>query len=860
MAGSDGAAPEPGAELLPLSLSRPQEALARAAGVLATSSDPAVLSYARQTVGIVLRDRGDLAPAVAELRTALRLARSAGRPDRLADVRATLGAALVMDGRTRRGLVELDAAAASTDGVLRSRVLMRRAYALSLLGRHDEALEDIRRALPAIRRSGDRVWEARTLNNRAEVHLAVGAVGRAERDVEAAQVLFRTAGQELEEVHTVHNRGLVVFRRGDMPATFALLHEAARRYDALGVQQPELAIDRCVAFLSAGLTGEAVEVVRRALADHPGQPTQRAELELMAAQAALADGDPAGAREHARSAGRSFRRQQRPWWELQAELAAVRARFADGSCGLHEAASVGERLAELRSDDAPLAFLLAGRIAAEQELDSSLEHFARAAAGRRRGPALVRGTAWLAEALRCVVVGDERSTLRACARGLDALDEHQASLGSTELRALATEHGRELAHIALTVASRRDARTLLRWSERSRATALTLPPVRAPTDTRLAADLAALRDQVRRIDQNRRTGASTAALERDRTRLERTIRTQRLQASGGGRATERLDLGRLLDTLGDTTLVELVPVDGTLLAVVARQGRVRRVVVGPVAEAARTVELARFSLRRAARGRPADLGSVGALLQSALLGPVARMLPDGPVVVSPPGRLQAAPWGLLPDLGRRPVSQTPSAALWLRSVDEVRAARASAGRDVLVGGPGLPAGGVELVELARRRPGAVVLGGGTATVDRALGAMDGAALVHVVAHGEFRRDNPMFSSLLLDDGPLTVHDLERLQVAPKRLILSACDSGVMAPVGADELIGLSAALLALGTVGVISSVAEVNDEATRTFMGELHGELLRSGTVAEAVLAARLAAGRDPVSVATAASFVAFGT
>jgi hypothetical protein len=642
-----------------------------------------------------------------------------------------------------------------------------------------------------------------------------------------------------------------------MPAAFALLHEAAARYDALGVEQPELAIDRCLAFLAAGLTGEAVDVVRTALAEHPGQPTQRAELELMAAHAALADGRPAEAVEHAASAARAFGRQQRPWWELQAELASVRARYALGVASVEEAVSVADRLAEARSDDAPLALILAGRLADEQGLDGSRELFRRAAGRRHRGPAMDRATGWLAEALGRVAAGDDRAALRACSRGLDALDEHQASLGSTELRALATAHGRELAEIALRLASQQGARALLRWSERWRATALTMPPVRAPADGQHAADLAALRDVVRRIERHRQSGAATGALERERARLERAIRTRRLHASGGQRSTARLDVDELLDTLGDATLVELVPVDGTILAVVASRGRVRRQVVGPVEEASRAVELARFGLRRAARGRPGELGSVGARLEAALLGPVARLLPDGPVVVAPPSRLQAAPWGLLPTLAGRPVSQTPSAALWLRTVGR---GRGRGGRDLLVGGPGLPAGGRELVELARRRPGAVVLGEGRATVDRALAAMDGASLVHVVAHGEFRRDNPMFSSLLLDDGPLTVHDLERLEVAPRRLVLSACDSGVMAPVGADELIGLSSALLSMGTAGVVSSVAEVNDEATCTFMGELHEELLRGGSVAEAVLAARLAAGRDPVSVATAASFVAFGS
>jgi hypothetical protein len=318
-----------------------------------------------------------------------------------------------------------------------------------------------------------------------------------------------------------------------------------------------------------------------------------------------------------------------------------------------------------------------------------------------------------------------------------------------------------------------------------------------------------------------------------------------------------VDVDRIMDTLGDTTLVELVAVDGILRAVVVARGRVRGFTVGPLTDGERVVEQARFTLRRAAHGRPMTLTSLGARLQAVLLGPaVTALRGDGPVVVCPPGRLQATPWALLPALAGRPFSVTPSAAAWSRA----RERRAGMRPDVvLIGGPGLPAGGRELLGLAGQRPGAVVLDGGSATVDRSLEAMSGAALVHIVAHGHFRHDNPMFSCVELADGALTVHDLERTATAPRHLILSACDSGVMAAVGADELIGLSAALLSLGTSGVVSSVTEVNDEATCAFMVDLHDGLLRSTSVAEALLAARRGAQGDPVSEATAASFLPFG-
>ena len=860
MGAAGSRATEPGEDLLALAVSRPQEAEARARDLMSSSSEPVRLSYAHQAAGIVLRDRGEVRPAIGELRAALRLARRIRRPDRLADVQATLGAALVMDGRTTQGLAALTAAAASAEGPVRARVLMRRAYVLTMLGRHAEALEDLRTSLRGLRRTGDQVWEARALNNRADVHLALGAVARAERDLGAARVLFRSTGQQLEEVRALHNSGLVAFRKGDMPATLALLDEAAARYAELGVDQPELAIDRCLALLAAGLTEDAEDAVRTALEERPVQPTRRAELQLMLATAALANGDANRALQNAQAAHRLFVRQQRSWWELQAELACVRARFAlspRGRSQLESAVSVGVRLAEARSDEAPLALILAGRLAAAEGLDSWPELFAAAAQYRDRGPALRRATGWLARAISCETAGNARGALIACSRGLQALDEHQATLGSTELRALATAHGRELAEIALRTASRRGARSLFWWSERWRATALALPPVRTPDDVLLSSDLAALRDTVRRLEQSRQDGAPSRALERERSRLERSIRGGRLHTSGGGEAAPPVDLHRILRTLDDTTLVELVAVDGTLRAVVVSRGRVRGFTVGPLEDAQRVVEQARFTLRRAAHGRPTTLGPLGARLQTVLLGPAASALRgDGPLVVCPPGRLQATPWALLPAMAGRPFSVTPSAAAWVRA----REGRTGQRPDVvLIGGPGLPAGGRELLGLAQQRPGAVVLEGGSATVEQSLEAMSGASLVHIVAHGHFRRDNPMFSCVELADGALTVHDLERAKTAPRHLILSACDSGVMAPVGADELIGLSAALLSLGTSGVVSSVTEVNDAATCTFMVDLHDALLRTTSVAEAVLAARRGARGDLVSEATAASFLPYG-
>jgi len=223
----------------------------------------------------------------------------------------------------------------------------------------------------------------------------------------------------------------------------------------------------------------------------------------------------------------------------------------------------------------------------------------------------------------------------------------------------------------------------------------------------------------------------------------------------------------------------------------------------------------------------------------------------------PTGRLHAVPWGLMPSLRERATTVAPSASAWLRAR---RATQPPEHKVVLVGGPRLSTGDAEVRHLATRYPDAVVLAHGDAAVDRVMAAMDGAWLVHIAAHGTFRADSPLFSAIELDDGPLTVYDLERLRQAPYRVVLSSCNSGVGVAVGADELLGLVSALISLGSAGVVGSVVPVNDPATVPLMLALHDHLRAGSGLAEALTLARHAVSADSVAQSTAHSFIALGS
>ena len=842
-------------DLLELAIEEPDRARERAEHVLAHSDDPLARSYAHQCLGIVLRDLGRTAEAVEELRAGLRAASATGRPEREQDVRATYGGTLVYAGRTRQGLAQFDRALLGATGETAATVRMRKAGVLAVLGRSDEAAPIMRRALEGIVAVGNRGWEARTRIWLADLELRRGRVDAAENEVLVADRILEDIGAKVERLTVAENLAEIAVARGDIAEGLRRYADVSERYRLSG-QQPRFVVVglNATAYLAAGMAHEAVTLLERARTETPLTAVKEAELQLLLAAAQLAAGEFAAARDSATLARRTFRAQGRRWYALRAQLAAVRARerTESGADLAREARSVAKALKLQRADEAPVALTVAGRLSNGAE---RLALWREAAPYRSRPNGLVRASAYLAAALEREECDDRGGVLRACTSGLDAIDEHRRLMGSSELRALATTHGRELTEIALRHAAH-EPRTLLRWSERTRATALAQPPATSDAAT-IPASLAALRDNGRRLAEARRAGAPTEELEKERLRLERAVRSEHHTQSAADTDPQRpASVEEIVAGVGDACLVELVDVDGTLHVLVVHHGRVRRKVAGSTAEVADLLGPASMLLRRASRGRPANTADVGRRLQEAVLGDAARLLPDGPITLAPTARLHGLAWSLLPVLHDRPFGIVPSAGQWLRAT---RAKRPDAGRTALVAGPDLESGGAEVPVLAERHPDAVLLDGPEATLGAVLDALDGADLAHLATHGRFRADSPLFSALDLADGPLTVHDLERLQTAPYRVILSACESGVLAPVGAQELLGLAAALFSIGTAGLVSSVGEVNDAATADLMVGLHDGLAAGKDPAAALLDVRRAVAGDPVAAGTAAAFVSLG-
>ena len=841
--------------------------------MLAGQPGPHDASVAHQAASIALRDLGDTEAAVRESRAALRLARRTGSAEREADVLSSLGIALVYAGRTAAGLAAFDRAVQRSTGVLVARVLARRGVVLWALGRYPAALEDLQRAVVVLRRAGDLLWTARALNNRGLVYLYLGSTSRADADFVSAARLYSEVGQELEAAYALNNRALAAFASGDLPAALAFLDTATASFRRLKVPTTPLRIDRCAVLLAAGLAADAVAEADDSVRDLEqirGGSTKKAYLLLTAANCALAAARPQAAQDWAQAAYRLSRSQRSTWWQAHAARVLVQARYDVGPASpalLRQANRAADRLDALGASDATQAHLLAGRIALKLgRRDDAERHLGAAAQTRRRGPALSRVSGWLGEALRAEAAGRPGRMLVACRRGLDVLDEHRLTLGASELRAQATVHGAELAALAQRHAVQAGRpRLLLTWSERWRATALAVPAVRPLADAELNASLAALRTVTRDLEEARSQGKQNTFLQREQQRLEKAVRASSLRSQGAARPGQApFRTADLLDRLGPAQLVEIVDIDGELYVLTCGAGRVRQFAAGRVSDAVRAADFARFALRRLARSRPGDdpdsalsvLAAAGPRLQRALLGPAVRHLGDGPIVIVPTGTLHPVPWALLPALADRVVSVAPSAGAWMRA----DAAPAPRQRHVtLARGPGLASEGAEVPEIAPFYDDVTVLAGSEATAEKVLYALDGAWLGHIAAHGNFRADSPLFSSLHMYDGPLTVYDFEQLHRAPYRLVLSSCDSGVLAPAGANELLGLVSSLLPLGTAGIIAAIVPLNDQAVVPIMVDLHRYLRSGQTLAESIYSVRRGLGDDPVGQATAASLLTLG-
>jgi CHAT domain-containing protein len=140
----------------------------------------------------------------------------------------------------------------------------------------------------------------------------------------------------------------------------------------------------------------------------------------------------------------------------------------------------------------------------------------------------------------------------------------------------------------------------------------------------------------------------------------------------------------------------------------------------------------------------------------------------------------------------------------------------------------------EVQSIAGVFPGPRVFLGEEATADRLRRHGAESRFVHIATHGLFRRDNPMFSSIRLGDGPLNVYDFYELHLPAELVTLSGCSTGLSVVTGGDEQLGLVRGLLYAGARAVMLTLWDVHDGSTADFMTGFYSRIQHGWSKARA--------------------------
>jgi hypothetical protein len=824
--------------------------------------------------GLAASDNGRPAVAVRQLRAGLRLLAGRPGPDEpaLADVRGRLLVSLAW-AESERGRVEVG-----------FRLLAEAAILLKRAGRDELALRQFDEAVARLSQQAAQLDLVKALNNRGLLHLDAGHVRLARADLRRCVQVATRHGLALPAALSKVNLGCLDLLAGDLPSALRAFTLARSEYQALAPGRlANLAVERARALVAAGLFGEADDELAGAIEQAARQHLSYtyADALQVRAEAALLAGRPGEAAGWARESqsrflarGNARRAAVASLLQLRAEQAEAAGAYADrpgAYAGLisRRAQLLAARLARLGlPEDARVAGLVGSRALVAAGRLRSADQLAARYRPPGRVDRLDTRLLWrLTRAELAAAAGRRAEAARHLAAGMTALHRHRAQVGCLDLQTGAAVHGRDLARAGLAAAlAGGSPAAVYRWSERARAQALLLPPVRPPPDPEATATLEELRQVRYALRAAELAGRPAGALRARVQVLQRSLR-ERLWSTPGHRRPAGPALApfpAVKRELAGAALVTYLRDGPWLRALVVVDGSASLVAVGRYAAAEEAVLRLRADLdAQAGRALPRRLATAVAAatrqdassLTAAVLRPLLSRIGDRELVVVPTGVLMTVPWSVLPGCTGRPVTVAPSASSWHAARSRLRAGPAGSARPpgpagsagsagsgaapgrrvLLVAGPGNRRGAAEVTAIAALHPDPTVLTGAAATPAATRSALGRAGLAHLVAHGHHQPENALFSTLELAGGPLLGYDLQRVAGVPRMVVLSSCDLGLTDIRPGDETIGMVTALLHAGSATVLASVSRVADDTATAVMTRFHRAIVAGRTPAEAL-------------------------
>jgi tetratricopeptide (TPR) repeat protein len=682
--------------------------------------------------------------------------------------------------------------------------------------------------------------QCNVLLNRGALGINTLEIARARADLTRCAELARTDDLSLLEFKARHNLGYLEFLAGDLPRALAVMDDAASIH--VDHQRGVPLVDRARVLMEAGLTREADEALAQAISllgtdDSSTHDFAEATLEQARCRMQSLDWDSTLA--CARRAQSLFLARGNA---RRARTAALLELMAQIGLGRHDAGIVAqaqtlaaELLAARQQGDARTAAALAARLLIDSgETDKARELLDGLGRVNSRDRISLKVLHRLVRAELAFATGDAARGRREVRSGLSELTTYRARFGSIDAQTASAVHGVELSELDLKAAvCTATPASIFGAVERSRSLAGGMAAVRPSQDDATVTLLAELRDLTLRLQTDSVAASDVDALLARRLELHHAIKSREWRHRGSTTERRLAALAHICDDLEQSaaSMVMFFELGGEIYAlplgararhpifsgrstVITEQAQRLRADLNLLAN-----ESLPLPIHAAVRRSVAHLVTE---LDDALVRPL-RLNERGLVIV-PTGTLGLLPWGMLPSLKGVPVTVAPSATSWQRS-RELAQPVTQAARVVALAGPHLNRAAEEAHHIAAAwvNGASHVERAATGTALRA--ALSTADIVHVAAHGQHDRDNPLFSSISLADGQVFGYDLVTDVRSGVHVVLSACELGLATIRPGDEPLGLTRALLHYGAATVIASVARIADSVAAEAMMRHHGQL-----------------------------------
>jgi tetratricopeptide (TPR) repeat protein len=752
------------------------------------------------------------------------------------------------------------------------------------------ALRQFDRARPVVAATGRPIDLAALNNNAATTLTNLDRLREAETLYAAARTIYAEHGTDAALARVDVNLGYLAFRQGRYGAAVDLLRRAGDVFDSLRNVRMAIGtrLDLVDTYLALNLLDEA-----GALAEDQLSLTQQMGIDRDHARALFyvsthraRVGCVDEALEHLAAAEAEFATQANQLWRTRCALGRAALLVGNGDPGALKAAIVLCRRAvrAFAKLGHPSRQAVAGAMLAQAQLKAGRPRAAEESA--RSALSLAQGVAvpWLlfechytlGRILRATGQA-ERAYLAYC-EAADALERVRSELQPEELRISLvsdkTDLYQELVELSL---HRSDAAEALRHAERAKSRtfaerlAATLDPTRQGIDVELVGTADAsvlermreLRNELAWLYARLGDEVDTATLQRFRQQVasreaELVRLRRRLQPAGRSQAAA---LGIVESSSGAAISLEALrsrlPAGSVVLeyfqagnelilfAFDSRQLSTHR--LGEMSEVIDLVERFRYQVSKFALGEEYVRAHAGRLeagtnalflrLYERLIEPCADSLVDARhLVIVPHGALHYLPFHALLDPTETPLIErveltyAPSSAVFAACLERPAIVhKPGAGLVVGVSDPSLPNIAREVDEVARVLGNVKCLVGNAATEQAFRVHAPQAEVIHLASHGVFRNDNPLFSSIKLADGWLSLHDLSSMRLRASLVTLSACETGVNGVLAGDELVGLARGFFLAGAATVVVSLWAVNDASTAQLMERFYSHI-QSGT------------------------------